>query len=182
MKRLIVTLTVFTGLLLFIGCEKKEDKPAEDKCGAYTLWSADADSLIIIKSTFNAADSSRTLTFQGPTYPCDICTGDDAIATWWVNDHNADNMDIEWTGRVDWGTETETVAIGHTVNTKYNLSKPDTFSKASLQEVFGDNAASLNMFFIAKFKTFGNDSLDRVKFWDQITSMDMQINYYKYKD
>lgn len=183
MKKLIVTLTVFSGLQLFIGCQKELDKIKsndEIKCGDKTKLTQIEEDFVVVSSSYDYGDSTRTIVYEGPSYPCDICTHEQPNLNWEVQTKTS-SFDIKWTARANWGAGQYEQVMGHTVGSTTFRSANYSLETGKLEAAFPNQAAWVHVQLVATFKTFGSDSLDRVKLKAEMFVGKMETSYSKYK-
>ena len=85
----IILPTAFVTLLLFATCTKTDDYSGP--CGDKKQWAAHKETMTIINSSYNYADSMRTVIFQDAQIPTDICADDEPTATFNVNVKNSEH-------------------------------------------------------------------------------------------
>ena len=178
----IILPTAFVTLLLFATCTKTDDYSGP--CGDKKQWAAHKETMTIINSSYNYADSMRTVIFQDAQIPTDICADDEPTATFNVNVKNSEH-NVYWSGKAYWG--------GIFGTTKYlGVTGIDSVSKGSdnvasgsfiigLKQAYPSGPASVALQMVAVFKTFGSDSLDRIKVYEDLSTMDITLDYRVFK-
>jgi hypothetical protein len=130
-----------------------------------------------VNTELNYTDSTTTVYFEDLSEPDDICAQEHCTADFFMSTMDT-SITIDWTARVYWGAQPITKAMG-TTNASNKFAQ--AVVEIGLKSIFGDKPAFVGLQFLAKFKTLGNDSLDRIKAYEAIGIGDITLKYKKHK-